>query len=67
MAVCEDLGRPSHRLVRVESSLGVDEVRCEEGVDQRRLSEPRLAWGGRRKGRGEMSSSPRVLGKLVPV
>lgn len=39
-----DLSRLPHGLVRIETALGVDEVRRKDGVDERRLSETSLAW-----------------------
>ena len=38
-----DLGGGPDDLVRVKSALGLDEVRGEDGVDQGRLAQPRLA------------------------
>lgn len=38
-----DLGRAADRLIGEHAALGVDQVRGEDGVDQRRLAETRLA------------------------
>ena len=38
-----NLSRLAHRLVRLQATLGVDEVRREDGVDERRLAQPRLS------------------------
>ena len=37
-----DLGRLPHRLIRFQATLGVNQVRREDSVDERRLSETRL-------------------------
>ena len=52
-----DIGGRAHDLIGIEAALGLDEVRGEDGVDQCRLAETRLAcnantsiqlsWGGR--------------------
>lgn len=39
-----DLGRGANGLIGLEATLGVDEVRGEDGVDQSRLSESGLAY-----------------------
>jgi hypothetical protein len=47
-----DLGRAADGLVRLQASLAVHEMRCEDGVDQSRLSETSLAcawWLAMRK------------------
>ena len=37
-----NLGRLAHRLIRLKTALGVNEVGREDGVDERRLSETSL-------------------------
>ena len=39
-----NLGRLAHRLIRLQTALGVDEVGGEDGVDERRLPETSLAY-----------------------
>jgi hypothetical protein len=42
-----DLGGRADGLIGLEATLGVDEVRRKDGVDEGRLAESRLACGGR--------------------
>ena len=43
-----NLSRLAHGLIGLEAALGVDEVRGEDGVDERRLSETSLTCETRR-------------------